>query len=178
MDFWHSLRYLMKSYLSCINPFGVFVLFCMSILGLIYFDNRIHIKKTSMIWIVMIAMYTTLLMSVTLLGREVGSVINNFPKSLFSTYWVLLDGIEPCEIYEILYNVILFIPSGTILCTEINSKKGVIIVGFCISLIIELIQVLLKIGLFEVCDLIDNTMGVGIGVLLFQCYISIVHRRK
>ena len=44
-------------------------------------------------------------------------------------------------------------------------KKWVVIpVGFCFSLLIEVLQLVLRKGTFEVDDLINNTAGVVIGL--------------
>ena len=39
---------------------------------------------------------------------------------------------------------------------------------FFISFLIEVIQLLTGVGLFEICDLIDNTLGGLVGIILYQ----------
>ena len=65
-------------------------------------------------------------------------------------------------------NIIIFIPLGILipLLYKISSKK-VILIGFLISLLIEIIQLFLKRGT-DIDDLILNTLGVFIGTLIYK----------
>ena len=56
-------------------------------------------------------------------------------------------------------NVIGFIPYGFIL--------PVIASGFSLSLLVETVQLIAKVGCFDVDDLILNTLGAAIGYMLF-----------
>ena len=62
---------------------------------------------------------------------------------------------------DICLNILLFIPLGFL----IGGKKG-FIVGFLLSCAIEIIQYFGRIGYCEIDDLLNNTIGTGIGVLL------------
>ena len=72
-------------------------------------------------------------------------------------------------------NMILFIPFGYLLPQIINWKAEwrakwwmIIIAGFIFSLIIETSQLVFKFGVFEMDDLVKNTMGAAIGCLLYK----------
>ena len=76
-------------------------------------------------------------------------------------------------------NMLLFVPLGCLLPYNMslwkinlrNTKlgvKNVIIIGFLVSLIIESCQVNFKIGVFEIDDLLKNTMGVGLGYAFYM----------
>lgn len=67
-------------------------------------------------------------------------------------------------------NVIGFIPYGYILPVVTRHMRSgflIILSGFCLSLAVEIIQLITKVGSFDVDDLILNTLGAAIGYLLF-----------
>ena len=69
---------------------------------------------------------------------------------------------------EIVLNYILFIPLGFLLYLCFGEKFGlrVVIAGFLLSALIELIQLTFKIGVFEFDDMIGNTVGCLIGAVV------------
>lgn len=74
-------------------------------------------------------------------------------------------------------NVILFMPLG-FLGAEILQKKIAfsILIGFGISLAIELVQLVTKLGVFDVDDLLMNTLGTLLGCGLFALCRAIYRR--
>lgn len=69
-------------------------------------------------------------------------------------------------------NVIMFIPIGFLIKKLWNlSDKKTILIGFLISLFIEFVQLFLK-RTSDIDDLILNTLGVYLGILLFNIYIK------
>lgn len=67
-------------------------------------------------------------------------------------------------------NVLGFIPFGFILpviCRGFRNGFLIILSGFCLSLCVETIQLVTKVGCFDVDDLILNTLGAAIGYLAF-----------
>ena len=65
----------------------------------------------------------------------------------------------------ILENIWLFIPFGTGLYL-ICPKKQMIIVGVFFSIIIEALQLVTRLGIFETADIINNSIGTIIGVMI------------
>lgn len=90
-----------------------------------------------------------------------------------------LDPANHSQVYEfysnIYGNIILFIPLSIILLWlfRVGNKFKVILIAFATSLSIELIQFTLKIGIADVDDLILNTFGAIIGVILYSIYLRI-----
>ena len=73
------------------------------------------------------------------------------------------------DIKEIIYNMIVFIPFGIYVCM-INDKWSVLkkilsIAG--VSLSYEVLQFIFAIGAFDITDLIGNTFGGFIGILIY-----------
>lgn len=76
-------------------------------------------------------------------------------------------------------NILLFVPLGFLLPFYGNTFKKmhkVVLIGFLTTLIIECAQYVTKMGIFEVDDLFDNTLGVLLGYCIFGIGSSI--RRK
>src|SRR5699024_6300881 len=85
--------------------------------------------------------------------------------------------------YQLLYsvgNIILFIPLGfllPLLTKKLHSIILVVIVGFLVSLTIELTHATFTITRFgTVDDLIFNTLGALIGILLFKIFNFLTNR--
>ena len=90
-------------------------------------------------------------------------------KVLIETYReVFMNGYVEYFLINFLGNIILFMPFGFIIPLLWNvSNKKVIVIGTCISFFIEIIQLLLARGT-DVDDLILNTSGVILGLLLYK----------
>ena len=90
-------------------------------------------------------------------------------KVLFETYKeVVVNGHINYFIINFLGNIILFIPFGVIIpLLWKTSTKKTIFIGFCSSFFIEFSQLFLTRGT-DVDDLILNTSGVFLGILVFK----------
>ena len=64
--------------------------------------------------------------------------------------------------------IMLIIPIGIILKYEIQRTKVALFIVFFLSFCIELLQLILSIGVFEISDLIGNTFGGVIGIAICQ----------
>lgn len=75
---------------------------------------------------------------------------------------------------QILYNILLFVPMGFFLPSIRNlSLKKTVMIGFCISLAIEILQPWITLGrVCDVTDLITNTFGTLVGYGIY----SLIHR--
>lgn len=72
-------------------------------------------------------------------------------------------------IRQIVLNILLYVPFGFFVA-DIWRKLGfrkVFLAGFLLSVTTELTQLIFRIGLFELDDIFNNTLGCVIGYLLF-----------
>lgn len=77
-------------------------------------------------------------------------------------------------------NVLAFIPFGVFLPLLIRSVRSfgkTLLLGFELSLLVEIVQLFSKVGSFDVDDILLNTLGVLGGYLLFRL-LYFLHRRK
>lgn len=83
--------------------------------------------------------------------------------TIFQSYINIWKGIKYAE-YDLLFNIILFIPS-CLLFTDCSLYTHIYKI-LILSASIELLQLIFNCGLFELCDIIDNTIGGIIGILI------------
>lgn len=76
---------------------------------------------------------------------------------------------------EIINNVIIFVPFGILTCMLMENKKFIkrIFPAFITSLFLEIMQYILHIGATDITDLIANTLGGIIGILIFELFYKI-----
>ena len=77
---------------------------------------------------------------------------------------------------NIILNILLFVPLGVLL--PMYSKKlrriyKTVGIGFGITLIIEIVQYITKLGIFDVDDILNNTFGTLIGYSMYMIYNNI-----
>lgn len=77
---------------------------------------------------------------------------------------------------EMLFNLIFFIPLG--ICLPLVKSKWssweIAGIGLLLSLFYECLQYILAIGATDMTDLILNTLGVCVGLLIYQLFIKVL----
>lgn len=70
----------------------------------------------------------------------------------------------------IVQNLILFMPFGFLLyaVTDQPRTSRILLLGFALSLAIELCQMLFHLGWFEVDDILHNVLGTYLGICLYR----------
>ena len=68
---------------------------------------------------------------------------------------------------EVAMNVLAFIPLGLFLKLLKFDFKSSVLLGFGYSFILEIMQLILKVGITDITDLITNTSGIVIGVAFY-----------
>ncbi|MEG1457682.1 MAG: VanZ family protein [Acetivibrio sp.] len=90
-------------------------------------------------------------------------------KEIQRGIWCYTHGIKPYFFLNVIMNVAAFIPFGFIL-PIISPRKpkfiNILVSGFELTLVIETIQLLLKVGCFDVDDMLLNTVGAVMGYFL------------
>ena len=140
-----------------------------ALFALVYFAIAEFERKGSLLfrsvffkalYVFTMSIWMTMLAAITLLGRE--GIYQNTSSTFLSSFNELLKG-NRLVIFDILFNVILFIPCGFLLEIKFNSR-----VAFSIILIIiisvECAQLLTMRGFFEVADILANAIGGTVGI--------------
>ena len=115
-----------------------------------------------------------LLLDTAVLIRYLGLLRNGTGYNLGFGLERLLHGSKDAR-SEVISNLIVFVPFGFFLAEYLASTKRftigrrlgfVTLAAFGLSLCIECLQLILKVGFFEVMDLLLNTAGGGVGALI------------
>jgi glycopeptide antibiotics resistance protein len=142
-------------------------------LWLIYTNKKVEKKILISIWL-MTGYYLTVLVS-TVFSRT-SLDFYNYDINIFNFVNKLIYG-NIDNRYEVYLNILLLLPVGFLLAVIFNKKiDRIIVTGFSMSLIIELLQLILKKGTFEISDLLMNTFGVILGVGIYQFFFFIFKR--
>lgn len=127
-------------------------------------------KRKEHIFSVLFGLYIGAVLWITLFSR-IGSHTRSFLWPLHS-YVQIIKG-DGQFLIENIANVCLFIPFGILLsCFKRNSVKRVVLIGFCCSFFIEMLQSIFALGIFECDDLTHNTLGTIIGIYIFKKYFG------
>lgn len=139
--------------------------------------NKIYLKQNmSKLYMVLFTGVITLIISLTILGREFGQAENSL-NTLFETYRVLIMEQYSLELYEIILNIILFAPLGVLLAHKFE-RKIVVFTGFGVSLFVELAQLITGTGVFEIPDILHNTIGTLSGYALYRKTVIMHNKYK
>ncbi|MCH4168852.1 MAG: VanZ family protein [Streptococcaceae bacterium] len=91
----------------------------------------------------------------------------------FSGFWIDLQ----YSTFEVIMNVILFIPLGILLANKLKLVSTVIL-SFLFIIAIESIQYIFKLGVFDVIDIATNFSGILIGYLPTRVWLYFNNRNK
>ena len=89
---------------------------------------------------------------------------------------------EPLE--GVILNILLYIPMGyllPVLWSSLAQGKWmwkILLAGFAASLLTEIVQLILRLGWFDVDDLLNNMLGILAGLWLYRKFLAEKMRKK
>lgn len=91
------------------------------------------------------------------------------PFQEIKRFWEYREQLGIWSAVNLFGNIFIFIPLGFFepMASKRRSFLGTIVDGFLLSLVVEVFQLISKVGRFDVDDLILNTLGVVIGYIIF-----------
>lgn len=117
----------------------------------------------------LLALSVALVIVMTLYGRE-PRIEYIFRFQLFGSYMEAFRERNVELLLQIIMNIFMFVPIGLLLpcCFKrFEKNKRVLFLAILFSGIIECIQGIFKIGMFEVDDILGNAFGAELGFLLY-----------
>ena len=148
------------------------VLFVIS-LGFLVLKHFMRRNKKTYQIIALTAFFIYLAMVIysTVLNRNTDAASFGVRLIPFRSYQLIANGNKD-KIREVIMNIAFFIPIGFLYCLidtkKINYKKWPIIAfSAALSFLIEIAQFIFKLGWVEVDDIIHNTLGCCVGILLY-----------
>ena len=103
---------------------------------------------------ILVALYILIILWITLFSRRPGT-----ERVFRGLFWEIEMGYWG----DIALNILLFIPLGLLL-----GRKQAIAIGLMLSAGIELTQYVFRLGVCELDDVLNNTIGAAIGALLYK----------
>ncbi|MCL2397616.1 MAG: VanZ family protein [Defluviitaleaceae bacterium] len=138
--------------------------------------SAIFIKKLALV--MAFGVYIFLLLYITLLSRPPIYLVNAVELHPFASYIRALNTqphLARIEIRNVIFNVIMFIPLGILLPmahTKLQKFRILLPIAISATIIIETAQFITNRGIFSVEDMLHNTLGAVIGLVLLKtiCY--------
>ena len=101
---------------------------------------------------------------------------NVVPFREIKRFWIYREQLGVFAVVtNLLGNVVGFVPFGFMLPLIVRRARGfflITLLGFALSLFVEVVQLITKVGCFDVDDLILNTLGAAVGYILFAvCHL-------
>lgn len=174
------IQYLFYLLRQCVAPMTITVSMCLVIIAVSFFAFRRHPFRQNLlkseITLSLLACYITLALCVTLTR---GGAARQFNTHLFRAFREMWNTFSLQNWLNLILNVGFFIPIGILL--PLVTKKFrhlwlVTIIGFLFSLGIEATQFLTKTGIFDVDDLLTNTVGCIIGYCITMSVLTIAKK--
>lgn len=94
---------------------------------------------------------------------------NLVPFKEIERFWTYRGELGIHSFYNLAGNILIFVPAGFFIPVLWENKRGFFFttcVTFDMSLLVEILQIVLRVGSFDVDDLILNTLGGMLGYLL------------
>ena len=131
-------------------------------------------NKKNMFFRTMLSVECSFIFVMTLFGRT----RNNYGVIIrpFESYAMAFKIMNIEIILQIIMNIVMYVPFGFLLpcCFKNNRKaKNVLFITFACSMGIELIQGVVGIGLFEIDDILNNTLGAALGFFLYKVIVKV-----
>lgn len=133
------------------------------------------LDKGRAIAIALLVAYITVVLFFTVLGRRTLDYYR-FGPDVSSYYTELFSGSGTIDITELWLNILMFVPLGVLSCFVFSRFKVFIATatGCCLSIVIELMQLLFRSGYVSLTDVIHNTLGALLGGLLGVFIIFVI----
>lgn len=173
-----------KNYTRSISALQKGCLYGMSILIFAIAMYYLWHQKEKVVWrkimaVGVLAILISVIFTITLTGRNVKEAVNWMWQPLWS-YEAVLKEKNNALLVQILWNIIIFIPLGILLpiCfSKMRRYRYAFMTVFIVSATIEVLQGVLKIGLFELDDIMNNLLGTAIGVGMYVIFRKVGKRR-
>ena len=115
--------------------------------------------RTICVWL-MFAIYVLLILAVTILGKRTGD--SAVDMGIFTGSWVMET------LVKVAAGTVAFVPLGALIMILMKGKYQAaksMGASFALALCVEILQLVLKTGVFDLGNLLFHTIGAGIGIV-------------
>lgn len=124
--------------------------------------------------------YTVIVLGATFIHRT-PVMHENINLHIFSSYIKVWNRFSLLELRNIIFNILMFLPFGFVLPLLFKKCEKFYItyfLGLCMTISIEVLQLISKRGIFEIDDIINNTLGCMIGYGVVMIFLLFSKRNK
>lgn len=124
--------------------------------------------------------YTVIVLGATFIHRT-PVMYENINLHIFSSYIKVWNRFSLLELRNIIFNILMFLPLGFVLPLLFKKCEKFYItyfLGLCMTISIEVLQLISKRGIFEIDDIINNTLGCMIGYGIIMIFLLFSKRNK
>lgn len=177
---WHFvLNFLQREFqFPTLEWLVIFILFLTGMILIFGMKKKNTYDMDRMIWFGTLSFYMAMVMGVTFLNRE-PMAYYQWNIQLFWSYTAVING-SFSSLLQILGNVMLFVPWGFLLPYMWKRMRvffHILSASILLTLSIEVMQFITRRGLFELDDLVHNTIGGILGYLIYLCFKTGKKRR-
>lgn len=164
--------------IAAFNRFGsprltlMMLLALMSTIGLciLLYGFLVHVHQIRAVPALLLVLYLGLVAYLTIFSREEGSRSEVLFDFLMIEKAIKDRSLAPLE--HMLVNIVLFIPIGYLFTAvyprKMNSISMIVAVGLMLSMMIETLQMFLRMGTCDIEDLVANTLGAFLGLIVYR----------
>lgn len=149
------------------------LLFALYMIYIKFKRQSIHLSQ--IIFGVFWSIYVLVVITSTILNRQIGEETHLYLTPFWSYKEAMEEGSESI-IWQILYNIVMFIPWGIFLANMWENMKKPhwnILSALLASVMIELIQLTFKCGTVELDDVFHNVLGAITGYGIWRAYYEL-----
>lgn len=133
-------------------------------------DQGKSISWKEILWGLLLSIYLVIILGGTILNREIDK---EFDIKLipFWSYYEVFAKHKKELVLQMVGNILVFIPLGILLpqgWDRIRNIHWVMLSAVCVSLSLELGQLIFRLGLFEFDDVFHNTLGTVFGYVMWR----------
>ena len=163
--------------------YSIFVIFILMIGYFFYrkfYQERYPISLSKFVFITLLICWFIVVFGITTLSRG-ANYTGSFNLSLFSGYVNAWNKWSLNEFQLIIFNMLMFVPLGVLLPLIHHKNKSfwrVLVISIIFTSCIEVFQVVSGKGIFELDDLLHNTLGSLAGYYFIMVFILWTEQRK
>ncbi len=136
--------------------------------------------KLQLVASIILSAYVVVLLYFTVFGRY-SHPEYSYQIYAFKSYKHLFEQFDWQSIRQIIINIGMMIPIGFLLPALMKNKHKyllTLISALVLILFIEIMQLVMQCGTFEVDDVVNNLLGTAIGLMLYKIFSTIYHKSK
>lgn len=157
----------------------IFAFFLIYSIAFVLLVRQRKLSKKQKIAALLLFFYCYNVLVITLLMRNEYMPSYSCDLRPFKFVYLLFNDFYRGGLWEVPFNILLFVPIGFVLPYLIKNKKKyaiTVFIGFCATLTIELLQLFTMLGSLETDDILANTFGTWLGVVIYKKALK--HHRK